>query len=172
MLEKGYNAEVGAFTQSYGSKELDASLLRIPMVGFLPVTDERMLGTIDAIQRSLYREGFVFRYSTSSSENVDGLPPGEAAFLPCTYWLADNLALLGRHDEARGIFERLLGLCNDVGLQSEEYDVESKRLVGNFPQAFSHVVLVKTAYNLSPGVSPSAHRADGKASPGANAPDD
>jgi GH15 family glucan-1,4-alpha-glucosidase len=160
ILEKGYDGSLGAFVQSYGSKELDASLLLIPLVGFLPAGDERARGTVAAIQRTLCRDGFVYRYSTHAAGAIDGLPPGEAAFLPCTYWLADNLALDGRHDEARSIFERLLGLRNDLGLQSEEYDTERLRLVGNFPQAFTHVALVNTARNLSPGPGPSEHRAE------------
>jgi GH15 family glucan-1,4-alpha-glucosidase len=130
----------------------------LPIVGFLPATDRRMVGTIEAIQRELGVDGFVRRYSTGAETGIDGLPPGEAAFLPCTFWLADDLALLGRDAEARAIFERLLGLTNDVGLISEEYDVDAKRLVGNFPQAFTHVALVNTARNLSPGPGPSEHR--------------
>jgi GH15 family glucan-1,4-alpha-glucosidase len=160
ILREGYDAERGTFTQSYGSGELDASLLLIPQVGFLPASDERMRGTVDAIEKSLYRGGFVYRYSTASDGAVDGLPAGEAAFLPCTYWFADNLALLGRRDEARAIFERLLELRTDVGLLSEEYDVERGRLVGNFPQAFTHVALVNTARNLSPGMGPAEHRSN------------
>jgi GH15 family glucan-1,4-alpha-glucosidase len=146
VCEHGYDSERNTFVQSYGSKELDASLLMMPLVGFLPVEDPRVRGTVDAIQRHLLHDGFVRRYDTRSP--VDGLPPGEGAFLPCTFWLADNLALMGKHDEAAAIFERLLSLRNDVGLLAEEYDPHAKRLVGNFPQAFSHVGLVNTALNL------------------------
>src|SRR5207253_4323984 len=133
----------------------------LPIVGFIPATDPRMVRTIEAIQSELAVDGFVRRYSTDTKDTVDGLPPGEAAFLPCTFWLADNLALLGRDAEARALFERLLALANDVGLLSEEYDVDAKRLVGNFPQAFTHVALVNTARNLSPGPGPAEHRANG-----------
>jgi GH15 family glucan-1,4-alpha-glucosidase len=152
----GFDQELGSFVQSYGSKELDASLLMIPLVGFLPAADPRVRGTVDAIQRGLLRDGFVDRYRTR--ENVDGLPPGEGAFLPCTFWLADNLHLLGREAEAAELFERLLELCNDVGLISEEYDPHAGRLVGNFPQAFTHVGLVNTALNLSPTPGPADTR--------------
>ena len=120
----------------------------IPLVGFLPASDPRMVGTIEAIERELRQDGFVLRYPTEDS--VDGLPPGEGVFLPCTFWLADNLAAIGREDEARALFERLLGLRNDVGLLSEEYDTRARRLVGNFPQAFTHLSLVNTARNLEP----------------------
>ncbi len=146
VCERGYDAKRNTFVQSYGSQELDASLLMIPLVGFLPVEDPRVQGTVEAIQKHLLHDGFVARYDTSSS--VDGLPAGEGAFLPCTFWLADNLTLMGRRDEAAAIFERLLGLCNDVGLIAEEYDPHARRLVGNFPQAFSHVGLVNSALNL------------------------
>ena len=156
VCEQGFNADLGSFVQSYGSKELDASLLMIPLVGFLPAKDPRMTGTVEAIQRGLMTNGFVARYV--SHENVDGLPSGEGVFLPCTFWLADNLHLLGREAEARRLFERLLGLCNDVGLISEEYDPHSGRLLGNFPQAFTHVGLVNTALNLSPIAGPADTR--------------
>jgi GH15 family glucan-1,4-alpha-glucosidase len=158
ILSKGYDADRGTFVQHYGSKDLDASLLLLPIVGFLPATDERMVRTIEAIQSELDAGGFVRRYIADGEGSVDGLPPGEAAFLPCTFWLADNLFLLGRDEEARKIFERLLPIANDLGLFSEEYDPKTKRLVGNFPQAFTHVALVNTARNLTPGPSPSAHR--------------
>ena len=147
------------FTQYYGSKQLDASLLMIPLVGFLPADDPRMVGTVEAIQRELMRGRLRAALPGDRRGAVDGLPPGEGAFLPCTFWLADNLALHGRDDEARALFERLLALRNDVGLLSEEYDPHAGRLVGNFPQAFTHVALVNTARNLSAGlVSPSEHR--------------
>jgi GH15 family glucan-1,4-alpha-glucosidase len=150
VCERGFDPERNAFTQSYGSKRLDASLLVLPLVGFLPPDDERMIGTVDAIERELYRDGFVYRYlSDEESEQIEGLPAGEGAFLPCTFWLADNFALQGRLDEARELFERLLGLRNDLGLLAEEWDPESRRQLGNFPQAFTHVALVNTAFNLS-----------------------
>jgi len=124
--------------------------LMLPLVGFLPAADPRVAGTVAAIERDLLRDGFLLRYRTHErDEDVDGLPAGEGAFLPCTFWLADNYALLGRHDEARAIFERLAALANDVGLLSEEYDPGLRRLVGNFPQAFSHISLVNSARNLS-----------------------
>jgi GH15 family glucan-1,4-alpha-glucosidase len=148
VCEKGYNPGRHSFVQSYGSTALDASLLMIPLVGFLPATDPRVVGTIEAIQRELTVDGFVQRYKTDG-DNVDGLPAGEGAFLMTTYWLADCLALLDRRDEALEIFERLLALQNDVGLFAEEYDVEASRMVGNFPQAFSHVALINTATRLS-----------------------
>jgi GH15 family glucan-1,4-alpha-glucosidase len=143
VCEKGYDAERGTFTQAYGSQALDAATLMIPKVGFLPGDDPRVAGTVDAIRRELLHDGFVLRYPTE--DGSDGLPPGEGAFLPCSFWLADCLAMLGRHDEARELFERLAGLANDVGLLAEEYDPQAKRLVGNFPQAFTHVALVSTA---------------------------
>ncbi|HWC05076.1 MAG TPA: glycoside hydrolase family 15 protein [Methylomirabilota bacterium] len=158
VCRQGYDADLGAFVQSYGSKLLDASLLMIPLVGFLPATDPRMLGTVRAIQQHLVADGFVARYQTLP--HVDGLPPGEGAFLPCTFWLADNLVLQGRVSEARELFERLLSLRNDVGLLSEEYDPVSRRLLGNFPQAFSHMGLINTAWNLTRHGGPAEHRPD------------
>ncbi len=157
VCEKGYDAEKGAFVQAFGSQELDASLLMIPLVGFLPATDERMQNTVAAIQRELTVDGFVLRYS--SGKVADGLPPGEGVFLPCSFWLADNLALMGRTAHARKLFERLAGLANDLGLLSEEYDPQAKRLLGNFPQAFTHVALVNTASNLSAEEGPANLRA-------------
>jgi GH15 family glucan-1,4-alpha-glucosidase len=148
VCREGYDDELGSFVQSYGSKEIDAAALMIPSVGFLPADDPRMVGTIAAIQERLMADGFVRRYDPGS--HVDGLPGGEGAFLPCTCWLADCLALQGRHDEARELFERVLDVRNDVGLLSEEYDVTRGRLIGNFPQAFSHVSVIGTARNLSP----------------------
>ena len=145
----GYDASRRTFIQFYGTKELDASLLMIPLVGFLPATDPRMRGTVEAIERELCRDGFVQRYRTKETRAVDGLPPGEGAFLACTFWLADNYTLMGRREEARRLFERLLTICNDVGLLSEQYDPHAQRLLGNFPQAFSHVSLINTARNLS-----------------------
>src|ERR1051326_4579541 len=144
----GFNPAVGAFVQSYGAKHLDASALLIPLVGFLPADDPRMRSTIEAIQRHLVVDGFlVMRYD--SHAGLDGLPPGEGAFLPCGFWLADNLVLLGRRDEARALFERLLSLRNDLGLLSEEYDTDRKRLIGNFPQALTHIALINSAYMLT-----------------------
>ena len=157
VCDRGFDEEVGAFVQYYGSKELDASLLMVPLVGFLPPTDARVQGTVRAIEERLMDHGLVRRYETHP--DVDGLPRGEGVFLPCSFWLVDNWALMGRMDEARRLFERLLGLCNDVGLLSEEYDLASGRLVGNFPQAFSHVSLVNTAHNLSRVGGPAHRRA-------------
>ena len=147
VCREGFDAGVGAFVQSYGSTRLDASLLMMPLVGFLPADDPRVRGTVAAIERDLTSDGLVARYQCE--EEVDGLPPGEGTFLPCTFWLVDNLALQGRRDDASRLFERLLSLRNDVGLLSEEYDPGSRRLVGNFPQAFSHVSLVNSAFNLA-----------------------
>ena len=150
VLRDGYNADRGAFVQFYGSDRLDASLLLIPLVGFLPADDPRVVGTVDAIQRELMRDGLVERYRADDENvGVDGLPPGEGVFLPCSFWLAAVLAKQGRTDEAVELFERLLALCNDLGLISEEYDPERKQLVGNFPQAFTHMTLVETAFTLS-----------------------
>jgi len=147
VTRRGYDPELGSFVQYFGSKELDASLLALPLVGFLPADDPRMVGTVRAIERELLRDGFVMRYRTRSG--VDGLPPGEGVFLPCSFWLADNYVLQGRIEEARSLFDRLCGLANDVGLLSEEYDPVGQRFLGNFPQAFSHVSLINTALSLS-----------------------
>ncbi|MFF9865511.1 glycoside hydrolase family 15 protein [Streptomyces sp. NPDC013953] len=151
VCEKGYDPERNTFTQSYGSKELDASLLLIPQVGFLPPDDKRVIGTIEAIQRELSTEdGFILRYPTEGSEEgVDGLPGDEGAFLACSFWMADDLAMIGRVDEARKLFEKLLALRNDLGLLAEEWDPRLQRQVGNFPQAFSHVPLIDTALRLT-----------------------
>jgi GH15 family glucan-1,4-alpha-glucosidase len=158
VCARGYDRGRRSFVQHYGSDRLDASLLMIPLVGFLPASDPRMRGTVEAIERELVVDGFVRRYEAETAPAVDGLPPGEGTFLPCSFWLADNLALLGRRDEARALFERLLTLRNDVGLLSEEYDPVRKRLVGNFPQAFTHVALVNTARNLSGAGGPAEDR--------------
>ena len=159
VCEKGYDPERNTFTQSYGSRGLDAATLMIPLVGFLPPDDERVIGTVEAIERELYVDGFVLRYDTREAD--DGLPPGEGSFLPCSFWLADALAMIGRHDEATALFERLAGLANDVGLLAEEDDSGLNRLVGNFPQAFTHVGLVNTAMNLDgAGPSPAWRRAE------------
>ena len=148
VCSKGFDTELGSFVQYYGSKMLDASLLMVPLVGFLPASDPRVQGTVRAIERHLVDGGgFVRRYVNAS--HVDGLPEGEGVFLPCTFWLADNYALAGRQDEARRLFERLIELRNDVGLLSEEYDTKARRLVGNFPQAFTHVSLVNSARSVS-----------------------
>ncbi|MDQ2725207.1 MAG: glycoside hydrolase family 15 protein [Actinomycetota bacterium] len=154
VCAKGYNAEVGAFTQYYGSDRLDASVLLLPAVGFLPCDDPRIMTTVDAVRRELLVNGFVLRYQNDSG--VDGLPGGEGAFLPCSFWLVDCLAFLGRVDEARELFERLVALTNDVGLLSEEYDTARQRLVGNFPQAFSHVGLINSARNLAAALAGTA----------------
>jgi GH15 family glucan-1,4-alpha-glucosidase len=147
VCREGYNAERGAFVQSYGSDLLDSSLLMMAMVGFLPVSDPRVRGTVEAIERELMVDGLVARYAPT--EDVDGLPPGEGTFLPCSFWMVDNLHLLGREDDARRLFERLIGLCNDVGLISEEYDPQAGRMTGNFPQAFTHVALINSAFGLA-----------------------
>jgi GH15 family glucan-1,4-alpha-glucosidase len=149
ICARGFSAKKGAFVQEYDTERLDASLLMIPLVGFLPPNDERVRGTVRAIERELLVEGFVLRYRPEEAEHVDALPPGEGCFLLCTFWLADNYALAGRFDEARAVFERLLSIRNDLGLLSEQYDPRARRLLGNFPQAFSHVGLVNTAYSLS-----------------------
>ena len=159
VCREGFNSDLGSFVQSYGTQELDASLLMMPLVGFLPASDPRVRGTVAAIQRGLISNGFVSRYIPHTA--LDGLPAQEGAFLPCTFWLADNLVLLGRKDDAQQIFERLLALRNDVGLLSEEYDTEAKRLVGNFPQAFSHVGLINTARNLAHPAGPAVERKEG-----------
>jgi GH15 family glucan-1,4-alpha-glucosidase len=158
VCRHGYDPNRNTFTQSYGSPNLDAALLMMPLVGFLPPEDHRVRGTVEAIQRELFRDGFVMRYSTETPEAVDGLPGREGAFLPCTFWLVDNLCLMGRRAEAADLFHRLLSVCNDVGLLSEEYDPSAGRLLGNFPQAFSHVGLINSALNLSPRGGPAHHR--------------
>jgi GH15 family glucan-1,4-alpha-glucosidase len=154
VCREGYDSDRDSFVQYYGADHLDASLLQIPLVGFLPAGDPRVKGTLAAIQRELVVDGLVHRYPPEGSQAVDGLPPGEGTFLACTFWLADNLALMGRRDEALAIFERLLSLRNDVGLLAEQFDPASSRQLGNFPQAFSHVALVNTANYLSEGPPP------------------
>jgi len=162
VCAKAWNADKGASAQAYGSDKLDAAVLMMPLVGFLPATDPRVQGTVAAIQRELTTDGFVARYTTE--EGGDGLPPGEGAFLPCSFWLVDNLALMGRVDEARALFERLIGLANDVGLLAEEYDPVARRQLGNFPQAFTHLALVSTASNLSRATKgPAAIRSSNRA---------
>jgi GH15 family glucan-1,4-alpha-glucosidase len=166
IYEKGFDAEKNAFTQYYGSDALDASLLMIPRVGFLPATDPRMVGTVEAIERELVEDGFVLRYRTTDSGTVDGLHGREGAFLACSFWLADCLHLMGRTRDATAMFERLLSLRNDLGLLAEEYDHVARRQVGNFPQAFSHVSLVNTAFLVTdqePAVAPGASTPRGHA---------
>jgi GH15 family glucan-1,4-alpha-glucosidase len=161
VCRNGFDAKRNSFVQYYGSHTLDASLLLIAMVGFLPPDDPRVRGTVAAIERELLHEGFVLRYDTGSG--ADGLPPGEGAFLACSFWLADNYILQGRLDEARTLFERLLALRNDLGLLAEEYDPRARRQLGNFPQAFSHLALINTAHNLTSARGPAHQRASGTA---------
>jgi GH15 family glucan-1,4-alpha-glucosidase len=156
VCEHGFDSDQDAFVQSFGAKALDASLLLIPIVGFLKPDDPRVRGTVSAIERKLLWNGLVLRYDTG--EGTDGLPPGEGAFLACSFWLADNYVLLGRYDEARALFDRLLALRNDVGLLAEEYDPYNRRQLGNFPQAFSHLALINTAHNLASFAGPAHQR--------------
>jgi GH15 family glucan-1,4-alpha-glucosidase len=156
VCRRAFNTHLGSFAQAYDSDLLDASTLLIPQVGFLPPDDARVRGTVEAIERKLLRGGFVLRYDTGATE--DGLPPGEGAFLPCSFWLADAYVLIGRPVDAQRLFERLVGLCNDVGLLAEEYDTDAQRLVGNFPQAFSHIALVNTAHNIAHATKPCEQR--------------
>jgi len=158
VCANGFDRQLGSFVRAYGTRQLDASLLLLPAVGFLPPSDRRIRGTIDAIERHLMSDGFVLRYDTTAAP--DGLPPGEGAFLACSFWLADAYVLMNRYDDARRLFERLLSLRNDLGLLSEEYDIVRQRLVGNFPQAFSHIALVNTAYNLTHAQKPVEQRAE------------
>jgi len=165
VCANGFNSRLNAFVQAYGSDLIDASLLLMPLVGFLPATDPRVRSTVEAIERELLVDGFVLRYDSEATD--DGLPAGEGAFLACSFWLADNYMLLGRHDDARRMFERLLALRNDVGLLAEGYDPRLKRQVGNFPQGFSHIALLSTAFNLSrdhqqDAKRPATQRTDGK----------
>ena len=159
VCRQGFDADLNSFVQFYGGKHLDASLLMMPLVGFLAPEDARVMGTVKAIETHLVQHGFVGRYSQDPA--VDGMPHGEGTFLPCSFWLADNYELQGRHEDALRMFERLLAVRNDVGLLSEEYDPIAKRQLGNFPQAFSHVGLVNTAFNLTrsaknPAAAPNA----------------
>ena len=160
ICSKGFDSGIGSFVQSYGSRQLDASLLQIPLVGFLPASDDRVRGTIAAIEQRLMHGGFVMRYDTETG--IDGLPPGEGAFLACSFWLADNYVLQGRQADARVLFDPLLGLCNDVGLLAEEYDPRTGRMLGNFPQAFSHIGLINTACNLGRIAGPARERSSGR----------
>jgi len=166
VCRRGFNAAVGAYTQFYGSDGLDASLLMIPLVGFLPATDPRVAATVKLVAEELTENGLVKRYRTKTG--VDGLPPGEGTFLPCSFWLADCLYLAGQTKEATALFEKLLALRNDLGLLAEEYDPRANRQLGNVPQAFSHVCLVNTAENLSPkevGPAEEAQRAGHESAP-------
>ena len=158
VCRKGFDRQQQSFVQSYASNELDASLLLLPVVGFLPPEDPRVIGTVEAIERRLMVDGFVRRYDTALSH--DGLPPGEGVFLACSFWLVDAYVMLGRLDDARALFDRLTAVCNDLGLLSEEYDPASGELLGNFPQAFSHVALVNSAFNLTRASKPVEQRAD------------
>jgi GH15 family glucan-1,4-alpha-glucosidase len=158
VCHRGFDRRRQTFTQYYGSPEVDASLLMVPLVGFLPATDPRMVGTVEAIEQDLMWKGLVRRYRPR--EEVDGLPDGEGAFLACSFWLADNYVLQGRADDAQRLFERLLSLANDLGLLAEEYDPVASRLLGNFPQAFSHVMLINTARNLARHHGPAEERQD------------
>jgi GH15 family glucan-1,4-alpha-glucosidase len=163
VCECGFNKKLGTFVQAYGSDQLDANLLQLPCVGFLPIEDPRIERTIAAIEQRLMRDGFVMRYSTDEVE--DALPPGEGAFLACSFWLVDVYILQRRFDEAEALFRRLVGLCNDVGLLSEEYDSHLKRQVGNFPQAFSHLALINSAYNLTRARKPVHQRSQDESAP-------
>ena len=156
VCAQGFDETIGSFTQSYGSPELDASLLLLPLVGFLPGSDARVRGTVEAVERELVQDGLVLRYR--SGAGADGLPPGEGVFLPCSFWLVDCLELLGRHDDALELLDRLLALANDVGLLSEEYDPQAQRLLGNFPQAFTHLALVNSVFNVAPHLPSPMHR--------------
>ncbi|HEY5295158.1 MAG TPA: glycoside hydrolase family 15 protein [Gaiellaceae bacterium] len=162
VCREGFNVELNSFTQAYGSADLDASTLLIPLVGFLPPDDPRVIGTVEAVQRHLTRDGFVERYATKDNDGVDGLSGGEGVFLPCSFWLVDALLMLERNDEARELFEKLLDIRNDLGLISEEYDPAEKRLLGNFPQAFTHVGLVNSAFNLTHHTRPMHQRSHRK----------
>ncbi len=163
VMANAFDPKLGTFVGAYGSQELDASLLLLPAVGFIPAQDPRMTSTIAAIERKLMRDGLVMRYDTGKSD--DGLPPGEGMFLACSFWLVDAYILLGKIDNANALFKRLVMLCNDVGLLSEEYDLRGKRMVGNFPQAFSHLALVNSACNLSDYKGPADHRAEEATAP-------
>jgi len=158
VCERGFDRKRGCFVQSYEAKQLDASLLLLPSTGFLPPSDPRIRNTIDAIEHDLLCDGFVMRYDTGRTE--DGLPPGEGVFIACSFWLADAYLLLDRRDDAMRLFRQLVALCNDVGLLSEEYDPRTRRHLGNFPQAFSHVALINTACNLAHAEKPAEQRSD------------
>src|SRR5579875_2609876 len=159
VCRRGFNKKVGAFVQTYGSERLDASLLMMPLVGFLPATDPRVQSTVRQIEKHLMREGLVLRYRVPRTKAGSA---GEGAFLPCSFWLADNYERMGRHKDAEELLDRLLGLCNDVGLLSEEYDFEKQRQLGNFPQAFTHLALINTILNLYAKAGGPAHRRSDK----------
>ena len=159
VCAKAFNPELNSFVQAYGSLTIDASTLQIPLVGFLPATDPRVVGTVAAVEKQLLREGLVLRYHTHETD--DGLPPGEGAFLACSFWLADVFVLQGRFSDAHRLFDHLSALCNDVGLLAEEYDPVAGRMLGNFPQAFSHIGLINTALNLARASGPAEDRAEG-----------
>jgi GH15 family glucan-1,4-alpha-glucosidase len=158
ILEHGWSEQKHSFVQHFGGEALDASLLLMPLVGFLPPEDPRIISTVEAIQRELTEDGLVLRYRTE--ETADGLSGGEGTFLVCSFWLADALCMIGRLEEASALFERLLSLRNDVGLLAEEYDPRTRRQLGNFPQAFSHVGIANTAANLISARGPAEQRAD------------
>jgi GH15 family glucan-1,4-alpha-glucosidase len=158
VCERAFDRERNTYVQAYGSQQLDASLLLLAELGFLSADDPRFRGTVLAVETHLLRDGFVLRYDTAATD--DGLPAGEGAFLACSFWLVNAYAMIGRRDEAITLFERLLALANDVGLLAEEYDVHAKRLVGNFPQGFSHLSLIVTAFNLAHGDKPAQQRAE------------
>ena len=158
ICQHAYNAKLGSFTQAYGSDQLDAALLLIPQMGFLPVTDPRVRGTIEAIEKNLMVNGFVLRYRTEHVD--DGLPAGEGVFLACSFWMVSALKMLGRNDDAKRLYDRLLGLRNDVGLLAEEYDPKAKRLLGNFPQALSHISLINAGFEFNRASSPGTQRAE------------
>jgi GH15 family glucan-1,4-alpha-glucosidase len=158
VCERGFDDEMCSFVRAYGSKELDASLLLLPAIGFLPPEDPRIIGTVEAIERDLMVDGFLLRYDSEKSD--DGLPAGEGAFLACSFWLVDAYLMIGRHDDALKLFEKLLSLCNDVGLLSEQYDPRDRRLIGNFPQALSHLALVNSASNLAHSKKPAEQRGE------------
>lgn len=160
VCSRGFDSELGSFVRSYGSKSLDASLLLLPTVGFLPPSDPRVRGTVDAIERKLLVDGLVRRYDTTEAK--DGLPSDEGVFLACSFWLVDAYVLLGRKDDAHRLFERLLTICNDVGLLSEEYDPKTGHLLGNFPQALSHIALVNSAFNLNEAAQPAKQRSESR----------
>ena len=155
VCAKAWNEKVGAFTQSYESEKLDASILLISLTGFLPPDDSRLRRTVEAVERTLMKDGFIQRYITDES---DGLSGGEGAFIACSFWFVDNLVMIGRRDDARAMFERLLAISTDLGFMSEEYDVAGKRLIGNFPQAFSHIAMINSAFNLEHADAPAKER--------------
>ena len=168
VCERGFDRDLNSFVQAYGSKQLDASLLLIPLVGFLPASDSRVQGTLRAVEHKLLIDGeFVLRYEAENPG--DGLPEGEGAFLACSFWLIDNYILQGRHVEARKLFDRLLSRCNDVGLLAELFDPVTGRMLGNFPQAYSHVGLINCALNFSRQRGPTEERALSQLSAGAPA---